>query len=139
VVVGFVGAGFPERGARVSIAALVSAAESCLCVLRAGACAAAAGVSSEGLGAASFGAASATFDAAEERDSGGRGHRFLLFSWCADLIVSRRRRGLVGIDIFVVGRALVRTRLVSEERRRTGCLIVPMIARWPASGCKRVC
>ena len=138
VVVGFVGAGFPERGARVSTAALVSAAGSGLCMFGTGVFVAA-GVGAGGLGAASFGAASATFDAAKERNSGGRGHGALFFSWRASLMVRRRRGRLVGSVIIIVGKALVRARLVSEENRRPGYLIIPMIARGPASGGKRMC
>jgi len=138
VVVGFVGAGFPERGARVSFAAFVSAAGSGLCMFGTGVFVAAA-VGAGGLGAASSGVGSAGFDGAEERNSGGRGHGALFFSWRDSLIVRRRRGRLVGSVIIIVGKALVRARLVSEENRRPGYLIIPMIARGPASGGKRMC
>jgi hypothetical protein len=144
VGVGSVGAGFMEWSARVGVAAFVGAGGFGSCVFRAGVFAAAAGVGAEGPGAASFGAGSAGFDSAgfdsaEERNSDGSGHGALLSSWRANLIVRRRRRGLVRIDLIVVGRAFIRARLVFKEYRRTGFLIIPMTARGPASGDKGSC
>ena len=130
--VGSVGAGFMEWSA------FVGAAGFGFCVFRAGVFAAA-GVCAEGPVAASFGVGSAGFDTAEERNSDGSGHGALLSGRCAKLTARRRRRGLIGIDLIVVGKAFVRARLVSKEYRRTGCLIIPMTARGPASGDEGVC